>query len=57
MITASTLAASAVREKAPIFSSISGASATNIYGWEVDKFKSGSACVLHSAKAKTPSVL
>src|SRR5690554_6302872 len=57
IITASTLAASAVRNRAPMFPGFSGASATKINGFLVLKFKCFRAHTLVFAMAITPSVV
>ena len=56
IITASRFAASAVRNKAPIFPGFSGASATIIKGF-LDNFKSDNCKDLVLATAKMPSVV
>ena len=56
MSTASTLAASAVRKRAPILPGFSGASATNNSGCGLLKCSASKGCCLTLATAITPSV-
>ena len=57
IITASTLAASAVLKMAPILPGFSGASATKTKGFSLSKFKSVKSFSLDFATAKIPSVV